>query len=584
MEHCKAVQIFSDVHSNGLTVSAICHKQHKLLFTGGADHNVNVWLVSKPTPISILTGLKAPICCLASHAKDSYVAGASTDGVIKLWDLAQNGKAVRTFGGDSGSCVAIEFHPFVEILAVAAATNMIHLWDFRQRRCIKQINANDGQTFPTLPLEPGKRSPCLKFSPDGKWLCYSKYLPELEQIKSRDGSVLLHFWDLSQGQEFGSVAHPLSEGMIVDVAFHPVELVIATITESGTIRMWDLERLNLLGTYQPGAVRNSPVNFPKVKFSSNGDSLLVFVHNSVERYSWDQNGLRASANIFPSWKNGPTHVLCSGSSILALVNGSSSSFALWAINPNFTGALPPMEIIPNQLPNPTLEEKPEILIPDPEPEISQEAIAPEVEFDKVAKSSVSKLSKTPNQRLLATRSNGLMDIQGFCASILGVSSHANFNCDQSFIEITGEAFSQSSGMLKNRVRTLQAVRTALSKSDTTSIISLMSRNKEKDLGCSSSVLEILTENLAKLPPLTQEHITSLNSVLSTMISSSTPRFALVALKFMSKLASCFGSNIKTNRHTRFLKDSLQGARQISQSSNSLQIRALGRSVCVALRE
>lgn len=497
--------------------------------------------------------------------------------MIKIWDLAQDGKAVRTFGCPEGtSCVGIEFHPLVDILATMASNSTITLWDFRQRRCIKQIVLQD-----TLSIEANPWiNPSLQFSPDGKWFCYSSI--------SNDESFL-HVWDLSSGKEIQRLSHPVNEELICELIFHPHHMIMITGTKKGNIRVWDMTTFRLLHVYEPlkdFLEQNIFSDGIRMMFNQEGNILFGYKGAYMERISWNESKLERIDILKSECKHIPSHLLLSGSSLLSLCCDTPSSFSLWLTNTTYNPVTPIDAKIPSSKAQP-LSDQTNII---PSKESTTTTITKEnSNITQKEEKKVQLQLQPPNQRISIDRKNSeyALDITSFCNNIL--KSDNQVSEDKLIVELSGDKHKQFCSTIQGRMKVLKPLSNFIKREDIqfTSILNLFSRCKDIDLATLSVAISTCTSYLEKIsqpPSLQVDNFVTLNSLFLLLLESETCGYIDIALQCLNQVVSHYAPIIRANRPNR-LRDSLQYAQQISQDTNALlSLRIIARSACRSYTE
>jgi katanin p80 WD40 repeat-containing subunit B1 len=83
----------------------------------------------------------------------------------------------RSLTQHRASCLALQYHPFGDILSSGSQDCNIKVWDLRRKECIQTIKGHHG------PVNQ------LGVSPDGKWLCSGSDAGELKVRLITDGGA-----------------------------------------------------------------------------------------------------------------------------------------------------------------------------------------------------------------------------------------------------------------------------------------------------------------------------------------------------------------------------------------------------------
>ena len=149
IENGQQAQIFANAHI-GAVSSVLYIPEHKMLISGGTDNNVHLYYLNKKD--TLLTGHKDVINTLAYNPVKEYIASASADGTIRLFNL--DGSPRKMLQGHEASVEHLTFSPNGRFLASVDSELNLHIWepDFYE---IKELEL------------PGKVS-ALSFSADSK--------------------------------------------------------------------------------------------------------------------------------------------------------------------------------------------------------------------------------------------------------------------------------------------------------------------------------------------------------------------------------------------------------------------------------
>mmetsp|Transcript_9798 Transcript_9798/g.39770 ORF Transcript_9798/g.39770 Transcript_9798/m.39770 type:complete len:781 (-) Transcript_9798:103-2445(-) len=294
-DSCQLIQnLQTDGSEAGNCECAAVSPTSKKLFIAAKGSNAYIWAAGKAQSLITLQGHTSPVTSVGFHANETYVGGGGEDGSLKIWDLKQGGMVARTLVGEQTPGEAIRttiFHPLgADIVVTGSSSGIVSVWNYRTRSCLKSLDAHKtpqsvashyqtdapqaAMTQESLSarrialaaarerseMRPQASSgPVLQFSPNGRWLLYApaftakelataKELHELTCGVATSASMhelmysFVHVWDMTSGEEIAFLEHSNVEGAVTSYAFHPHELILATSTAAGVIRIWDLEK------------------------------------------------------------------------------------------------------------------------------------------------------------------------------------------------------------------------------------------------------------------------------------------------------------------------------------------------------
>ncbi|KAI4593804.1 hypothetical protein KJ359_008845 [Pestalotiopsis sp. 9143b] len=123
------------------------------LASGGAEGQVNLWSLTKDTPLATLQGHAQRVCRVEFHPSGRYLASASEDTTWRLWDV-ETAKELLLQEGHAKGVFAVSFNSDGSLLASAGQDNIGRVWDLRSGRTIMILDGHlDGHSKPIYGLD-----------------------------------------------------------------------------------------------------------------------------------------------------------------------------------------------------------------------------------------------------------------------------------------------------------------------------------------------------------------------------------------------------------------------------------------------
>ena len=200
------------------------------LASGDTDGVVRLWDVADPAHPRLLgqplsNGDDAAIESAVFSPSGNTLASGSDDGTVRLWDVADPTQASllgQTLASSNFAVLSVGFSPAGNTLASGGDDGTVRLWDVGDPAHPRQL----GQPL----TSGGVFIDSVAFSPDGRTLVSG----------GADGALQL--WDVGDPAHPRPLGQPLTSGgvSIDSVAFSPGDRILAGGSLDGTIRLWNL--------------------------------------------------------------------------------------------------------------------------------------------------------------------------------------------------------------------------------------------------------------------------------------------------------------------------------------------------------
>jgi WD40 repeat protein len=262
----------------------------KYIASASLDHTVKVWDTAEGTELLSLKGHIHWVRSVAFSPDGKRLASASDDDTAKVWD-ADKGQELLSFTGHTSGVTCVAFSPDGKRLASGSWDKTVKVWD-----------ADKGQEILTLKGHTNKVT-SVAYSPDGK------------RIASASFDQTVKVWDADKGIEVLTLkGHTKAIG---SVAYSPDGKRLASASDDNTVKVWDADKgqefLSLKGhtsyvhsvAFSPDGARLASAsldNTVKVWYAANGQELLTLKGhtNSVTSVAYSPDGKRLAS---ASWDN-----------------------------------------------------------------------------------------------------------------------------------------------------------------------------------------------------------------------------------------------------------------------------------------
>ncbi|KAK7417982.1 WD domain protein [Neonectria punicea] len=208
----------------------------RFIASASADATLKIWDAATGAHMDTLVGHMAGVSCLAWTPDSNTVASGSDDKAIRLWDRVTGrprttarktvaGQEMAPLKGHHNYIHCLAFSPKGNILASGSYDEAVFLWDVRAGRLMRSLPAHSDPVSG------------IDFSRDGT----------LVVSCSTDG--LIRVWDTSTGQCLRTLVHE-DNPAVANVCFSPNGRFVLAFNLDNCIRLWDYVAGSVKKTYQ----------------------------------------------------------------------------------------------------------------------------------------------------------------------------------------------------------------------------------------------------------------------------------------------------------------------------------------------
>ncbi|MDQ3011577.1 MAG: caspase family protein [Acidobacteriota bacterium] len=211
--------------------------------SASSDSTIRIWDAATGNELRVLRGHTGGVRTVAFNFDGQLLASGGADGKVKLWEVA-SGRELASLSGHKGRVNIVAFNRDSKLLASGGVDNSIKLWDVTAQRETSTLTGHTGWVT------------ALGFNADGKTLASG----------SADKTVKL--WDTATGQTTQTFA--ADREAVTSLAFHLNGALLASGSADALVRLWQLP--------QGGSSQISDLKSGRVialSFTADGNHLLA---------------------------------------------------------------------------------------------------------------------------------------------------------------------------------------------------------------------------------------------------------------------------------------------------------------------
>ncbi|KAI8640990.1 WD40-repeat-containing domain protein [Parasitella parasitica] len=248
-------------HQGNVKCLEFIGQEGKKIVSGSSDNTLRVWDTESAKCLDVLEGHRSRIWDLTTTHAGDFVASASGDSSIKIWNIKslQKASCVSTLNGHAGDVYSVRYHPNESHIVTGGYDKTVRLFDVNTGAIIK--------TFPGHQLAVTKTI----FNPLGNLVISG----------SKDNTI--KFWDIVSGLCIRTISSHLGE--VTSVEMNSSGTLLLSSSKDNSNRLWDVRMVRPIRKLK--GHQNTSKNFVRANFADN--NLIVGGSEDGIVYIWDQD-------------------------------------------------------------------------------------------------------------------------------------------------------------------------------------------------------------------------------------------------------------------------------------------------------
>jgi WD40 repeat protein len=230
--------------------------------SGSYDGSIKIWSSGGYLMKTIIAHTE-PISCICCSPDNNYIASASEDSTIKIWNII-SGELVNTFEGHDLSVICICYSPDGKQIASGGADSSIKVWDTVKYNLVSKYDYNSGNINDICYSSDGidivycyeniitiQNAINCNYIIDKRTNDYIQkvcYSPDDRYIISGNFSHAISLWDVNTLTKIYTIDEHTD--MVHDICFSPDHKYFASASRDRTIKLWEWETQNLIKTFK----------------------------------------------------------------------------------------------------------------------------------------------------------------------------------------------------------------------------------------------------------------------------------------------------------------------------------------------